>query len=717
MEQPARGRRNVVGLLPGTLPNAGAVAVGRTDDVSLAFGRGTGSDYVLVKRAHGVQGPELNRRLTRLVGGTATVGSVSQVTSANRDAFKIVRTLLILVAAMCALVAAAVLVVAWRLQVLAERVSIAQLRLNGARPRHLFGGLAVLFLGAFLLCCLVGVPLAVLGAHLLHGRVAQLATITGLAAVPSGASWRVAALAGVAGGLAIAVTVGAITAWQLVSIPTIDAIREATVAPSRVRTPWRRALFACGLALVGAWAGAVFPNRVSGVAIVLLVASALLLSGAVPALAGRLLGERSSGLGMLVGRAYQRGARDLAPTIALFAVATMLAIALSGLVVSVQGGIQSSVHAWSGGQLFVEPTSPANILRDEQFGPNAVSTLRRLPAVAGVSPFRQTQIIYGGRLTNLSAWDPSHVRGFVDLHVREGLRSDQLWSVLARGDVAVSTSFASLHHVSLGDVISVPAAGASRRRPIRAIVDDALSPGGTIYASLATSQATTGSDRLTAMGVNLRKGGSEPDAIQAISHALRAYPGTVVWTDARPLVLLQARCSVAVGVAASRDRVRGLGDLHRRRHHRRGHDGASAVVRRDAAHGCVAIARTFTGPRRGSRLWPGGLGHRPSARTGGDSYPAPVHRVGRRLPAADGRAVRSVRDRTGRGRRGLAAGGMGNDAAGVRTTRAGGVALRCLTRSCMNRRSALPRRTACNSSTAESRSWMRGRTSSGTPTK
>ncbi len=108
-----------------------------------------------------------------------------------------------------------------------------------------------------------------------------------------------------------------------------------------------------------------------------------------------------------------------------------------------------------------------------------------------------------------------------------------LWSALARGDVAVSTNFAWLHHLDVGDRLTLPAADGTITPRIVATVDDYTGDTGVIFTSYPTYTRITGDPRSYDLIVKVAPGATIAQARAEIAAELSGYPGLTIWTGAQ----------------------------------------------------------------------------------------------------------------------------------------------------------------------------------------
>jgi putative ABC transport system permease protein len=264
----------------------------------------------------------------------------------------------------------------------------------------------------------------------------------------------------------------------------------------------------------------------------------LLLIPAGARLVPRLLGGAIAALGswttLVTGRDLAHGARRGAAFVAIFALAISMSLAIEAMAGSLQHDIGRSVDAWTRGEVFVQTAKSGSNLADDKFDPAAERTLAATPGIAATAYFTYSTVELGGRRVPLWTWGSRSGQGtigrFVDLEVADGPRGPALWRALEGGGVAVSSNYAYLHRVGVGDVLTVPTQAGERRLRVDAVFDDLASDGGVLVLAPNVYQALTDDSRRYQLIADLSPG-ADP---AAVSSRLRAelggrYPGLVVW--------------------------------------------------------------------------------------------------------------------------------------------------------------------------------------------
>lgn len=515
-----------------SLPNGGAIALAAQAQVQQAFDR-TGTDAVLVD-LNGADRANVETRITAAGNNSAIIGSVKDLLDPEHSSFAEVRQIMLVVGGLGVLTAATVLFVCWRLLIEDERDTIARLRLIGAKPKSLAVGAGLLFLVLTAVAIVIGVPLGWAAAAGLTSFARKVVSLTGLAASPQAPGFLVPALVGAVTGLVMTAASWAFGLRSFLKVPAIEAVR-GTEASTPKRVP-ALSFVAAGLVLtaLALWVTHVFPEKYRGSALLAVIAAVVVLAIALPIVAGGLLSRGGGFNGLAAGRELAAGSGKRSGTIAVLAVALVFSIGLSGLAATLSNGLRTSVQAWTKGSLFVLPAQPGINLRDEKFPTTVPAQVQSLPGVKGVVPFSYTAYKYAGSNVMLYAWALPGVNAVVDLHVADGLNGSQLWSSLGAGNVAVSDNFAILHHLKVGDTLTLPAAdGTATARRVVATINDYTGSSGVIFLSYGTYTTLTGDPRPLDLIVTIAPGASVTTVKQEISQALGTYPGLTVWTGSQ----------------------------------------------------------------------------------------------------------------------------------------------------------------------------------------
>lgn len=532
---PAGGSAWTVVATDADAAGAGTLAVGRLAEVRDAFGRSRGVDVVFVDAAPGADLDGLTADLAGVAGPRATVGPPSEAVATVVSSYGIVRAVLFSVAGVGVMVGIAVVYICWRLQLLHDRRTLAQLRLVGARSRQLAGGAVVVFAAATTLALGLGIPLGLAWSRWLAGFSVRLASMTGYAVAPEAAPWPTPAMAGIAGGVVMGAVAWVVALRPLLRVPAIEALVTREAAGERLG-PRPLIHLVLGIVAIGV-AGvlqATLPVAWQPAVLVVILVAAILLARSVPASVGRLLSRRDELPFRLSGRHYQLAVRQTAATTTILVVALTFAIGLAGLTGGTARGIEASVDAWTGGDLYVEAGEPGSMVRDQRLAPALAGRLRAVDGVAAVNGVAVNEIDLGGRLVPIYSWnpDPGEQEGFVDLQVTAGVRGDGLWDALRRGDVAVTENFAWQHDLSLHDPLPLPTPDGVIRPRIQALVSDFLSDSGIVYTSIDVVEQLGGDPGLAAVGLRFGAGADPAAVTRAVERVVAEdQPGALVWSD------------------------------------------------------------------------------------------------------------------------------------------------------------------------------------------
>lgn len=527
---PGGGQQWVLaGLTSAELPNDGAIALAPLAQVQEAFGR-SGVDAVFFQLGEGADRGEVRDRVQAAVGQAAIVGTDEEVIAPEQTSFAFIRQILLMVGTVGLLTAGTVLFVCWRLMIEDERDNVSRLRLIGTGPRSLALGSGLIFLGATLVAAVIGIPLGLLAAAGMTSFAEQVVNLTGLAASPKAPSFGVPAAAGLAAGIGISAMAWLAGLRSFLRVPAIEAIRGP--APEKVRATPVALLLVVGvvLAAVAVVASRTLPAKMAGSAFLFAMASAVAFAFALPGIFGSIVQRFGGFVAMSAGREFQAGARKRVGMISVLAIALILSIALAGMAKSLGDGLRSSVQAWTKGDLFVLPAQPGINLRDEKFPPSVTQDLEALPEVGSVVQFTLAPIKYQERNVQLYAWTTDGVDELVDLEVDEGIAGRDLWAAMDEGKVAVSTNFAWLEDLEVGDTLELPSTNGGLSAEIVATVNDYTGDTGVIFMGYDTYEAVTGDPRSYDLIVQAADGNSVAEAAAAVRAELDEYPGLTVWT-------------------------------------------------------------------------------------------------------------------------------------------------------------------------------------------
>ncbi len=524
--QTSRGSRpwTVVGAVPGSLPNNGAIAAAPLDSVARAYDRPDSLDTLYIQLPKNGDADALSARLRDVVGDAAVVGSPAIVGAANARSLLIVQAMLLVVGLIGLASAAVVVFVCWRLLLEDERASVARFRLAGATPAQLALGAGAVLFTATVGCCAVGVPAGLLGARLLRSLTSDLVGFTGLAASFDSGDPVIPAIAGLAGALGVACLAWVAGIATFVAIPALEAVRPPD-PPPQGNTGRRRMIAAgCAALALSALSLLVLPVELAATGALLALVGALLLTVAVPVPMGRALTRLDAGfVPLAAGRQIAADARRTAAITLMLGLGVTASLTVGGVITSYQTAIERSVRSWTHADLFVRQGDPGQTLRDLRFPPGVQRRLAGLPGVAEAGAFTYAPIDYRDRNVMFQAYDTHHVSGIADLIVYSGARGPALWRALERGTIAISQSMARLDSLHVGQSIAVPSTGGERRLRISAVIDDYISEGGTMVGSIRTFESVTGERRIDDVPLVFDPGVSAAQMSARVRAALPGY--------------------------------------------------------------------------------------------------------------------------------------------------------------------------------------------------
>jgi putative ABC transport system permease protein len=517
-------------LLDEDLGNHGAVAVAPLPAVDAAFMRGGAVDVAFV------DGPEpaaeLRERLQRAAGGAALVVAPDETAESYERSFASVRNLLNLLTLIVVLVAGAVIFFAWRLTIEEERPNLARLRLIGSNRFDILAAAAMLVAPAIAISMLFGFPLGLALGALLTGFTRRLVELTQLAAEPGlpvvrplvGAFLNAQLIIGVA-------TIAAVV--PLVRMTVIEGISMRSQTRARAGTA-TLAVASAALLAAGVLSLLLLPERARWVGLLPLVLLIPVVSRVVPKLLGAAILTAKSWLALITGRDLAHGARRSAAFVGVLALALALSLALEAIARSLEDDVDDSVAAWTKADVFVQTAESGSNLADDKLVPEADRVLADAPGVDATAYFTYSTVELGGRRTPLWTWESTtpdvDIGRFVDLDVEEGPGGEGLWRSLEGGGVAVSSNYAYLHRLGLGDRVTVPTRDGTRQLQVTTIFKDLASDGGVLVLAPSVYREVTGDVRRYQLLADLEPGAS----VDATRDALRAelgrrHPQLVVW--------------------------------------------------------------------------------------------------------------------------------------------------------------------------------------------
>jgi putative ABC transport system permease protein len=510
--------------------NDGALALASLTAVADAFDRPGVADVAFV----GGPGPpqRYRDRLVAATGGAAAIVPPDQAANSYTKSFESVRNLLNLLTLIVVLVAGSIVFFSWRLTIEEERSSLARLRLIGVTRLNLLAAAAILVAPGLFISMLLGIPLGLLLGSQLSGFSVRLVELTQLAAEPGLPIWRP--------------LIGAFLNAQLMfGVATIAAVLSLARTPiaggiaGRVREGSERPLafsvaavaVLLAAALLSLW---LLPIRWRGIALVPLLLLIPASSRVVPKLVGAAISIPGNWTTLIVGRDLSHGARRGAGFVAVFALAISMSLAVEATARSIQAGIDASVRDWTHGQVFVQTAKSGSNLAEDKFAPAAERVLAGTPGVAATAYFTYSTVELDGKRIPLWTWGSpkgqASLRRFVALDVTDGPSGQAFWRELDRGAVAVSSNYAYLHRVAVGDSLTLPTQAGQRRLQVAAVFKNLASDGGALVVAPAVYEALTGDSRRYQLIADLSPGASFDSVAGHLRSELgNGYPGLVVW--------------------------------------------------------------------------------------------------------------------------------------------------------------------------------------------
>jgi putative ABC transport system permease protein len=355
--------------------------------------------------------------------------------------------------------------------------------------------------------------------------------------LPSGATVISSATVITAIVVGLSVTLGStvVPAWRARRIAPLAAMRELEVdrsGTSRVRASLGVLSIVTGAALIlmGLQRSGTEAIRLAGLgtlaAIVGVLASAPLLSR--PAV--RVLATPAHAVSGTIGRLASDNARRNPNRTAATATALMIGVTLVGFITILASSASHAVSASVDRSFRADYVIDSGALPGAGFSTGLANDVRALPDVASVSPRRTTTVSIAGSTTDISAVDASVFDRLYDVKPLAGRIAD-----LAEGDVAVESSTADKHHLSVGDTVTVNF-GRTGDVPltVRAIFEQSLEgmSGNAWIVDLQTFESNVTRQYDHQLYVAIRDGVDAAAARHAIDAAVGDWPGADIQDQA-----------------------------------------------------------------------------------------------------------------------------------------------------------------------------------------
>jgi putative ABC transport system permease protein len=497
---------------------------------------GTGAvvSEVLIEPAPG-KARMVEAELTRLAAGRLDVrpadyelGLLSQAIKPNRQSTSLFSAISVMVGFLLALTA-------MLLTVPERRRFIADLRMQGYDPRQvvLLLGFQALALGV--VASLVGVGAGELLSHALFQRTPSFLT----AAFPIGTEEAVHL-----GTILIAIGAG-VLATALASLSPLLDLRADRPADAVFREKGSRSEIVP--------ARTIARLALAGVALIVLVFAVVLLAPGATIVGGVALAVASlcliPGVFWLLARALPRIGEDLRSSALPVALAelratTMRSVALAGIVaIAVYGAVaiggarddllrgisQATSQYFSTAQIWV--TSGRDIFNTGSFAAGEpAAAVARAPGVASVRIYRGGLLDVGERRMWVRGRPAGDSLVVEPSQLRHGNLGRATRLIEGGSAVAVSSDYASEHHLHVGSVVSLPTPSGPVRFTVAAITTNSGWPAGAITIGASDYSRFWGTTDAAALEVSLQAGVSPAQGRRAVAAALVAYPGLQVHT-------------------------------------------------------------------------------------------------------------------------------------------------------------------------------------------
>jgi putative ABC transport system permease protein len=521
----------VAALLDGTVANQGAVIIAPRPAVASAFLRGQNVDVLLL--APGARGAAaVSAEARAAAGGAAAVMAPASLFSDNSRTFQTPRTILLLFAVIAVLTAGVVLFVTWRLALEDARPMLARMRLVGVRTRSLALGSALAMLPLLLVTYVTGAALGVLLGIRMSSFTAQITILTQQAITP-GIPWVRPAVEAFVAALVMFGAAWALGIRRFVKISAIDAVTgrdQVALRPGGWTWPLLTGLAVLALGLA---ALVLLPTRLRAGSLAPFLAAVALLAVALPVAAGALLRRGEPGpLRLSVSRQLQAGWRRNATLGITFGIAITMSLAMSGVAGSILADVSRSVDRWTQADLFVQAAEAGQNLQNEYFAASVQPKIAAVHGVGAIATFSYAQIGIDGRRVQVWNWGGPDQDRLVQIKTTQGPASAVRH--LGPGQVAISSNFARIHALSVGDPVRLPLPGGTREVRVVAVVADASTDGGMIVAGPQLYRQLVGGNGIYEFYVGVRAGAS-PAVVrqQILAKIAAAYPRAVVLTQAQ----------------------------------------------------------------------------------------------------------------------------------------------------------------------------------------
>lgn len=321
----------------------------------------------------------------------------------------------------------------------------------------------------------------------------------------------------------IAVAGGLFAAFAAALLPAIATLRGgASAQPEAVGgalsfTRRLRAsdgvLAACGLALVCASVlGALIAPQITVAALVGMAAGIVI---CLPMLARGLLAlarsaaRRSSDPAARLSVAELRGSptRPVA-LLATGAIAALLMVLIGGSVANVQSAVRTgATDLFAGAQLWVRPGGPENVYTTQPFDSAQVQrSLRRLPAVASVQPWRDSFLDLPGRRVWVLGVPPGQAAQIAPSQLIEGSLQAADRHLREGGWAALSQTIARERHLKIGQRFTLPTPTGTASLRLAATIANYGWLSGAVLINANDQARLWGSDRASELGITLKPG-------------------------------------------------------------------------------------------------------------------------------------------------------------------------------------------------------------------
>jgi putative ABC transport system permease protein len=429
------------------------------------------------------------------------------------------------------------------ISVISRREEIGTLRALGTTRRTVLG----LFLAEAAVLAAVGCAIGVPAGRLLaEGSVRVTSTtvnalyIASKAVVPS-LEWSHAALAfGI--GMPLALLAAALPALEASRVAPTAAMRGADRLESRFRLRARYLLVPAALFALAWWLSTLGPVAdlplFGYAAAIAIVAGASYLVPAVLFATTRWGGAVVARLFKIEGRLAVSNLAGAIPRIAISVAALAVSLSMMVAIAVMIGSFRETVIVWVDqtlrADLYIRPSTRANVAVDATLSPEVVRTIAGLPGVAAVDTYRNFDVPYEDGLVIAGSSDFSSLLNRDKLYFKEPSNGDEVLRAAAGRNVTlISESFAIRYEKEIGDTIEIETPAGAQQLEVLAIYYDYSSDRGAFILDRSVFERFFGPQLPTNLAVYLEEGVDADAAREAALAAVGDDRSIFIFTNAK----------------------------------------------------------------------------------------------------------------------------------------------------------------------------------------